>query len=218
MYRDPAGLMRNPRCDEVQRLDWRFLLESPRLGRIFFVGPREEALARSLEAWGCELAGEGAGAGPVTDGTPDTFDVCVVQSDRVNDVRGAARHLRPGGQLYWELTRRSPLASPLWHRARTDDGELQFAPVVQALRVLRDAGLVPTGAWWHRPSFEACRVMVPLLDDTGVRHLVQETWPSSPVSLRTVAWKLIAGGLLPGVGSAVSFVAQRPTLPAGVTS
>ena len=211
MSGDPARLMPCPRREEVQRLDWRFLLRSPRLGRVCFVGPQDGTLARSLRAWGCDLSSERADGGRMTGGAPGAFDLCVVQSARASDVRIATQQLRPGGQLYWELTRRSPLASPLRHRrARADGRALQFAPIDQALHVLRDAGLVPTGAWWHRPSFETCRAIVPLLDDTGVRHLVREAWPSSPESIQTLAWALIASGLLPGVGSTVSFVAQRP--------
>src|SRR5262245_35723918 len=77
-----------------RRVDWRFLLPDPNLGRVAYLGPARGALLESLRLFSVSLAlGEAAGA---------QYDVVVAHNPSLDGLRHAAELVRPGGFLYLE--------------------------------------------------------------------------------------------------------------------
>lgn len=198
--------------EQIRRLDWRFLLPTPELRRVFFVGPARSPLLDALRACGCDMVTSPPAHGT---GSPDRmaerFDVCVVQSMNEADVAQAARFVAPGGWVYWEITVRSPLVAPwryLATRRHTDQRRLQS--LSRCRRLLARSGLSRLRRSWHYPDFDSCRRIVPLEGAAGVRYFSR----TGPALLRPIGeWlgtRILASGVLPRLGASVSFVAQKP--------
>jgi hypothetical protein len=188
-----ANSTARPRAADAQhlrRVDWRFLLPTPVIDRVLFVGPGESALYDALQACATEvICAADAGRDDARD-PPRPFDLCVVESGDSSQLERAARLLRPGGWLYWESALRGRVS-----RRR---------------RVLDRAGLRCISAWWHRPSFDLCQAIIPLDGPAPVLHLLRARARRFPAFVEVLAAGVIANGLVPGVPGSVSFVAQRP--------
>lgn len=130
-------------ADGVRRLDWRFLLPEPCLGRVVYLGPARDSLAAALRTL-CGCLARVEPGGDVAADRAGEFDLAVVQAPRRAALDAARALLRPGGLLYCEVER-----AP---------GALRADP----RRLLREAGFREPRAHWHHPDFESCRRMVPL--------------------------------------------------------
>lgn len=170
--------------NRIRRLDWRFLLPDPSLGRVVYLGAAESGLLAALQASGVPvtvLAGDG------DDHERASFDTAVVARPTPHDLAAAAELLRPGGWLYAEL-RGSPGAA----RRIADP--------------LRRLGFAAAQRHWHWPDFERCTRILPL-DDVGALTygLVKGQGGARAVLLRG----LIRSGVLPWLARSVSVVAER---------
>jgi hypothetical protein len=202
-------------ADHARRLDWRFLLPSPALSRVFFSGSLRSTLLRALWEHGCEVVvSPPAPLNGWYDHIVGQFDLCVLQCADDADIERAANLLAPGGWLYWEVDRVSPL-SVLWRRfpnARRK-GSARSAGLSGRRRVLERSGFRAIATWWHYPDFDSCRWIVPLEDRAGIRYVLR----NGPALFRPIGeWlgaRIIDTALFPGVGSSVSFVAQKPAPP-----
>lgn len=199
--------------DEIRRLDWRFLLPTPELKRVFFLGPPSSSLLRALWAYGCDVVtSPPAPLRGASDRIVGQYDVCVLQSPEQTDVELAARLVGPGGWLYWEITRGNPLMAA-WRnvRATPHSKDLRSHSLTSARRLLERSGLRAITTSWHHPDFDSCRRIIPLEGSVGVRYVVR----NGPAFLRPVGeWLgsgVIARAFLSGRGSAVSFVAHKPS-------
>jgi hypothetical protein len=183
----------------VRRLDWRFLLARPRLGRVAYVGLEGSALKTALSVC-CErlevLAPSQTRPHSVRWPAPASASVDLLVADSAFriDVESALPVLAPGGELYWELPRQRSVLRRDWAG-------------------LDDLGLVPR-TYWHYPNFEECELIVPLRQPGALawaaRRRVRAA-PSPIVSLgaRAAARSDLLARLLP----AVSVVAQKVPLP-----
>jgi len=138
----------------ARRVDWRFLLPSPDLGR---VGVDENADAELVEAC-ASVASSIDLATPAAD--PAAFDVVVLSNPTKEDLEDAASLVRPGGWIYaetWGL-----LARPF----RFTDALSPRA----ALMILRSLGFERAEAHWHWPDFQQCTEMIPLTNPAVVRY------------------------------------------------
>lgn len=128
----------------LRRLDWRFVLPAVPDGGfellVLLGGPAgldrrivEVGLARRV----CRELPARAEA-----------DAVVVLAGTRAPVAAAARSLRPGGVLYWEVDRRSP------GTAGTTPARLR--------RALERAGLTYAASYWVKPDFGRCEMFLPL--------------------------------------------------------
>ena len=84
------------RLASSRRLDWRFLLPQPHLGRVLCVGRPDDDLLGSLARFSTHLETD-------PDATEAaSVDVVVAVAPTEADLAGCARLLRPGGWLYAE--------------------------------------------------------------------------------------------------------------------
>jgi hypothetical protein len=128
-------------------LDWRFLLPTPRLtGRAVVVGTPPSRRRTMVAALGDVVR-----VTPLGDVRADA-DGAVVFGVHPGLLATAAAAVRPGGWVYVELGR---LRLP--RRPATAAGSL------------RRAGFGAVHVYWHWPTFDSCREMVPLGDRVAMR-------------------------------------------------
>lgn len=182
----------------ARRLDWRFLLPEPQLGRVAYLGPGEDGLLAALREWGASVA-----VAP-RDAQGASFDVAVAQAPDDAALARAAALLRPGGWLYCELGR-----PPLWPRRapRAADAPCGLARASHRLRAL---AFEDVEAYWHHPDFERCRWMVPIGHAPAGAFVVGRTAGRVAAALVTALHGRVlraghAARLVPGV----SLVARR---------
>ncbi len=135
----------------VRRLDWRFLLPNPRLGRVGYIGKEGTSLAWSLEHFSETFIR----VVPGEQGRQLAVDllVCEEQADRVT-VAEAARRLAPGACLYCEITKPRLLS--------LNSGISRF---------LRKMGYGEIEIYWARPGFENCLELVPVKEKSALKFL-----------------------------------------------
>lgn len=139
-----------------RRVDWRFLLPDPELGRVACMGVTDEGLLESLRLFSTELVRwEGRGR----EQAEARYDLVVLRNPRDDDLDSASRLLRPAGWLYIEVEK--SLRRVEAHASKSARG---YA------RSLRKRGFVDVGTHVHWPDFASCRAIVPLDDAAAVRH------------------------------------------------
>jgi hypothetical protein len=151
-----------------RRVDWRFLLPEPELGRVACIGETDAELLGSLKVFSEEVI---VLASSNETGGQSSFDLVVARNASLPDLEAARALLSDGGWLYGEieLERRSGRVSS--RAARSARG---YA------RALRRLGFVDVAAYAHWPDFASCRVLVPLGDPVAVRYGLERRQLSSP--------------------------------------
>lgn len=168
----------------IRRLDWRFLLPDPSLGRVVYLGAAESSLLEALRVAGLSVAvvtGEAAQSGRAS------FDTAVAVAPSPGDLALAATLLRPGGWLYAEVSGSSGAA----RRTAT---------------LLRRNGFGAIQRHWHWPDFARCTRILPL-DDAGALVYGLGKGRGRPAVLMVRG--LAASGILPWLARSISLVAQR---------
>ena len=142
-----------------RRIDWRFLLPEPELGRVACIGVSEGELLESLRLFSAELVTSEVGR---RGGSEALYDLVVLRTPSDDMLDAATSVLCPGGWLYVEveksLRRTEACAS---RSARGYAG------------ALRKRGFADIGTFVHWPDFASCRAIVPLDDAAAVRHGVR---------------------------------------------
>lgn len=144
-----------------RRVDWRFLLPDPNLGRVAYLGTAQGELVEALRLFSASLT-----VIPLfpslggTEGGP--YDVVVAHQPASEALPGLTGLVRPGGFLYLEAyglfglvrqqRRLSGLAARRW---RTPAG---YAVALKGL------GFGQVRIHWHWPDFETCTKVIPLHD------------------------------------------------------
>jgi hypothetical protein len=167
----------------IRRLDWRFLLPDPALGRVVYVGRGESDLLVALRIAGLDvtaLTGETAGAAGAS------FATAVMVNPSPRDRALAAALLRPGGWLYAEVSGARAARRLAKHLSGAGFGSVQLH--------------------WHWPDFARCTRILPL-DDAGalVYGLLKGRGGAQG---KAVAW-LARSGALRWLARPVSVVARR---------
>lgn len=174
----------------IRRLDWRFLLSDPGLGQVVYLGPRKGELRRALRRFTGSLVEDPESATMV-----GPFEVAVVASNRIADVRRAATLLKPGGSLYWEVDRRR---SPLGPVGFLTDPRNALAPL----------DLTDVRAHWHYPNLESARMILPptpVAIDYALRRRSASRSVPARLLVRTLPWRM-----LPRLVPSLSILARRP--------
>jgi hypothetical protein len=183
-----------------RRVDWRFLLPDPNLGRVAYLGPRRGALLDSLRLFSAALVvGEATGVGGAQ------HDVVVAHAPSLGGLRHAAKLVRPGGFLYVE-------AYGLVHRRRLGHGFSRWprfaADYVTAIERL---GLAEAAAHWHWPNFESCAEIVPLADQDALLLVMRRRRSGAGARLKsTLGRVLMRSGLFVRLAPCFSVVARKP--------
>ena len=85
------------RLQASRRIDWRFLLPDPDLGRVVYVGPDRSTLVEALGLFSQSVTEIGSGH---TDS--QRYDTVVLHNQNIKNLRIMARLVKPGGSLYLE--------------------------------------------------------------------------------------------------------------------
>ena len=183
----------------ARRVDWRFLLPDPDLGRTAYLGRPDEPLLDALARCAAELTSAPAAerASRAAD-APALFDLVVLVDPRPAELALAPSLLRPDGWLYAEHTR------PLATRVR---GAAAFPET--AIRTLEALGFVEVQAHWHWPDFASCEEIVPLGDAAAIRHMLARRRVYGARTKVALARLLLFGGLFGAAVPHVSIVGRR---------
>ena len=173
----------------LRRLDWRFLLESPRLGDVAYAGPGGGQLAHALEEFSDRLTH--LHAAPRVD---VRFDLVVLERpDRAALERGLDR-VRPGGFLYLEASAGAGGRS----RARGH------------ARMLESSGFRDVRVHWHWPDFESPTALLDARSPAALRYFLAQRRPGRRARLVSRGARALAAvGLLERCVASASVVAQR---------
>lgn len=176
----------------ARRLDWRFLLPDPGLGRVASVGAIEPQVEAALATFAAEHSHGGI------DRLPDgAWDVVVVGSGAPPGTARAAfeRHLRPGGWAIVELPRRATASG----RVRAARDELAAATPERLAR------------HWFLPDRASALRVAPLGDRAAIMAVLSRHG-SRPVSraIGALARGIVGAGLpADALGGDVSVAARR---------
>jgi len=185
--------------DAARRLDWRFLLPSPLLGRVGCAGRLDPALLHALDTaagpvWTTDRAG--------TTSAEATCDVIVLAAPTRAELVGLIQLLRPGGWLYLELQGAFSVRGRM-------GGRLRRARAHRA--TLRLHGFDNVAMHWHWPGFAMSKWIAPLDDPTVVRRALERhrggVWARL---LERLGRLLLRVHLLATFAPAVSIIAHRP--------
>lgn len=193
-----------------RRLDWRFLLPNPELGRVACLGTNEELLVTALQLFSASLTLVEPGARPLVH--DPLYDVVVAPMPTPDVLQQAAALVKPDGFLYVEASRSSAFKA-MWRswkqrNASQARGWQHPRPYIAALQ---GYGMVEIAAYWHWPSFTTGTEIIPLADQTALLHVLQRRQSSMRVRLKPLIgrWLLHTGGLMQLV-RCFSIVARRP--------
>lgn len=191
-----------------RRVDWRFLLPDPRLGRVLCFGPAPQTLVASLKVFSASLA---VIAPPADEMEGELFDVLVACDPPRQTVARAARFLRHGGFVYFEV--HGPLA--MLRRATRASGRAAvsrngLSGPRNVARRLRAAGFEDVRLTWHWPDFETCKMMIPLDEPAAARSIfARGGWGLKAQLSRALGRLLTGSGLLPWIAPCVSVLGRQ---------
>jgi hypothetical protein len=189
-----TGAQRSRRYRDLQvarRLDWRYLLPDPGLGRLALIGRPDGALLEALQLFSEKLTVIPSSAQPVQS-LPANCDVAVLCSSEPGAVALASSALRIGGYLYWELG-----AAP-WRLS-----------LRRCHAALRKHGFEEIKVYWCRPGFEDCLEMIPC-EPPALAFALSRRFGGTSRWLFQTAVRLLAGIAIPaGAVSCRSVVARK---------
>lgn len=169
--RGPSAAVQQPNQEEatqtelllhtVRRLDWRFLLPTPSLTQVAYLGASDSTLAAALAHFATELT-HVTGAAAEQQGTQKLgqYDVVVAVNPTPQQIKLAARLMKPGGSLYIEGYGIATIGKQLLRGRGWRKQQLwQPAAYVKALQRL---GLTQVDLFWFWPNHERCTKIIPL--------------------------------------------------------
>lgn len=180
--------------EAARRVDWRFLLPHPDLGRVGYAGRVDPQLvgACSLLLGSITPVGE--------QGPQELFDTLVLGASGAVELAGATASVRPGGWVYVEVDNSLP-------------ARLHGRSLAGFTRTLRRLGYEEIETHWHWPSFSACEEMIPLGDPNAVRNTLSRRRRRAPAKT-WVGHVLLRAGLIRTLARCTSLVARAPAVSA----
>ena len=191
----------------ARRVDWRFLLPKPQLGCVAYLGPQNtplfEALAQFSQAPPHLIARQ-----DVTSPCDTPFDLVVVCSQRTVDVQQACALLRSDGHLYWEIDRLHGLLSLASLNIRQTRCRLHL--LLHPHLFLEHLGFRTITMYWHYPTFEDCREIIPLNTREALTYVFARKREKLAHRIAWAAGRLLLHiRLLPRLVPYVSIVASK---------
>lgn len=176
----------------ARRLDWRFLLADPRLGRVAVAGRPDPELLDAL----------GAFAETIVDDPNERAEVVVVHAPTAAGVRAAIERVAPGGSIVIELVGR---ARP----GRT--GQLAAASAGDVAERLRHEGFVDVHGSWVWPTHETGLEIVPLDRPALIRlSLARRRGSRQALVKARLVGAAVKLGIGPALFDATTVVGRRP--------
>jgi hypothetical protein len=180
-----------------RRLDWRFLLPNPDLGRVAYLGPEEDSLVDALHLF-CHTLTQISSSQLSATGLND-FDLVVITNPSNQSLELGAQRVKPGGYLYVETYGWSRAVKPRvyikycydFFRLGESPGQPWSPPHIRT--VIRMFGFQKINTFWHWPNFESCTRIIGL-DDTDSRTIAF-TFQENGIQL--FLKKALTRGLLP---------------------
>jgi aminoglycoside phosphotransferase (APT) family kinase protein len=180
-----------------RRVDWRFLLPEPALGKVVCTGACDGDLLESLELLATSVT--------VLEGWDDrersaamgSFDLAVLCAPTRVELELAVSGLRPGGSVYLE--------------ARSVVSGRRLSQLASGYaRTFERLGLEDTQLFWHVPSFSRASAIVPLSEPRAVRSFLRRRRGRMHARLGARLGRLLAGTpLLALTAPHVSLIARR---------
>lgn len=193
-----------------RRIDWRFLLPEPALGRVLCVEPIADGLREALRVFGTSLTP----VNPGNDGNSlrrGVYDLVVACNPSHADLARMAGSVKPGGFIFLEAYglaarfagARGPIAS---HNTT----QRTFAWPLTYSRALETLEFAEIQVHWHWPNFDSCKMMIPLGDTAAVRLALDRGGQGLKAGLRKGLGRLLLwSGLLPWTVPCFSVLARR---------
>ncbi len=186
-----------------RRVDWRFLLRDPQLGRVALVGAAPATLHQALQHAAREVHRLDAAGPEPHAGQP--FDGVVLHAPSPETVRRAARLLKPDGWLYLEAHGPLPHLGRWWATRR-------FAH--DYVKLLQQAGLEQIEAYWQWPNAERCTKVLPLGEPEALLYFLAQEPDPRRARLKLAAGRLLARSrVLPLLAPAFNITARRAPHP-----
>lgn len=183
-----------------RRLDWRFLLPDPNLGRVAYVGAGQEELVNSLRLFSGSLT---VLASPQV-GQKADYDVVVAHDPKPAHLPAMTELVAPGGALYLELYGTS------WWLAKGQYKGLRYP--AKFVAQLQRANLYEIHPYWCWPNFKACTRIIPLDQPSPLRFALSPPQNTLVGSMKMMAIQgLIRSGWLAWLVPCFSLVARRAT-------
>ena len=181
-----------------RRLDWRFLLPDPNLGRVAYAGDGQEELVNSLRLFSRSLT---VLASPEP-GKEAGYDVVVAHAPEPAELAAVAELVCPGGYLYVEL-----YGTGWWLRKGQYKG-LRYPAKFMAQ--LKRFDLCEIHAYWCWPTFNACTRIIPLDAPSSLRFALSSGQNSATDRAKAIMVQgVVRTGLLAWLVPCFSLVAQR---------
>ena len=191
----------------IRRLDWRFLLPKPQLGRVVYFGSASGLLASALREYSQSLTVLSTKERSFPGHPSPSFDLAVVTTPQKSVLEQAHALLAEGGYLYCESDRRAQRSSSRYKVAfkLLKDGSSQ-----DPAHSLSSLGFLEIRTYWHHPNFESCLRMIPLREPSALEHfLVRSGIPLPRTFARTLGRFAANTGLLIRFLPCVSVIARK---------
>ena len=184
-----------------RRLDWRFLLPDPNLQSVGYFGPSCDLLT-ALQMFSQSVV---VFSDSTLHAAYPEFDLVVLRHPSPDTVELAGRMVRPGGSLYLEL------AGPLRGLSARKVLSRSVVGLVGYASALWKLGCDEVQAYWHRPTFEECREIVPIFDRLAMSSVLSRHGPLTAARQAKLAMSrsLLHAGLLRYVIPCYSVVAHK---------
>jgi len=180
-----------------RRVDWRFLLPEPALGKVVCTGACDGDLLESLELLATSLTVLERRDDREKSTAAGSFDLAVLCAPTRGELERAVSVLRPGGSVYLE-------ARSLVRGRRLSQLASGYARTFERL------GLEDIELFWHVPSFSRASAIVPLSEPGAVRSFLRRRRGRMHARLGARLGRLLAGTpLLALTAPHVSLVARR---------
>ena len=193
-------MQRDSRLHASRRLDWRFLLPSPALGDVAYIGGTDTALASALHQFADSVTV--IDESEVLNGRREgSHDLLVLVAPTPRLLSAAATLVRGGGHLYAEIPRLFAARGrgALRHPSAYDAG-------------LRAARFTDVSLHWHWRTFDACTAIVPLDAEVAFAHWAAKRGSHTSIAL-TVARRLLRTGVVGWAVPSLSVVARKQDGP-----
>jgi aminoglycoside phosphotransferase (APT) family kinase protein len=179
------------------RVDWRFLLPEPVLGKVVTAGACDDDLVESLGLVATSVTALERQDDREKSAATDSFDLAVLCAPTRAELERAVSVLRPGGSVYLET------GSVARNRRRLPRLAGGYARMFERL------GLEGTELFWHVPSFSRAWAIVPLSEPGAVRSFLRRRRGRLRARLGARLGRLLAGTpLLALTAPHVSLVAR----------
>jgi hypothetical protein len=200
----PDALLRMSR-----RVDWRFLLPSPHLGDVAYIGVNGPMHLDSLRLFSNFLTN--LDSIRTSEKNRREFDGIVLSEPSYEILRRATNLVKSGGFIYLEV--RKPLnpvelVKDLYSRMRK--GFPRLIVPGDYLLLFEELGFTEVQANWHWPSFQACTKIIPINNESALDYAFLQSGRSTKARLKAILghW-LQRSGLLWWVLPCFSVVAVR---------